>query len=575
MRRFLSKTNHARPRFFWSQFSPFPPQFMPSMRKVLDKVTLNHTEQQIKAVLVDFCAQYNAALQNKDTRENHEKLELRITGGWVRDKLLGDESNDLDIAINTLSGEDFATQLMRWAHLTGRNLGANASSLHTIKKNPEKSKHLETCTTKLFGLDVDFVNLRSESYTADSRVPVIEYGTAEEDAMRRDATLNALFYNINEDKIEDLTGRGLADLEAGVLRTPLPPLQTFLDDPLRVLRLVRFACRFNFTIEPDTLDAMKDAQMKETLIHKISRERVGVELHKILVGANVPYGLRLINHVNLSDCIFDAGAHTQPIQHANEKLVLDEIEFAKELVNKMVDESTQHYPNFLESVQNTPLLAGLANEVFASPILRKLLWLSVVLHPYGAINVKIHAKKLSNVNYVEVILKEGLRFGKTEYENGTRIAQAIAENDFLSSYFKAPQSAKRSDIGLFMRHFGDNFNVSLVAIAFSDFLAHIAPTELHTEVQPASMGDIDLTEANEALGQYEALLHAIKELGLENVKDTKPIIDGKLISKALQRKPGPWMRDIASEVMRWQLDNPEGSVDECLEFIREKCSESS
>lgn len=91
---------------------------------------------------------------------------------------------------------------------------------------------------------IDLVNLRSEKYTDDSRVPVIEIGSPEEDALRRDLTINALFYNINEQKVEDFTGKGLEDLQNGIIRTPLDPLQTFLDDPLRVLRTIRFACRF-------------------------------------------------------------------------------------------------------------------------------------------------------------------------------------------------------------------------------------------------------------------------------------------------------------------------------------------
>ena len=85
---------------------------------------------------------------------------------------------------------------------------------------------METCTTKLFGVDIDFVNLRSEEYTHDSRVPSIEFGTPEQDAVRRD-TLNALFYNLNQGEIEDYTKRGLSDLQNGILKTPLAPIKTF------------------------------------------------------------------------------------------------------------------------------------------------------------------------------------------------------------------------------------------------------------------------------------------------------------------------------------------------------------
>jgi tRNA nucleotidyltransferase (CCA-adding enzyme) len=111
------------------------------------------------------------------------------------------------------------------------------------------------------GVFIDLVNLRSEKYTEDSRVPVIDIGTPEEDAFRRDLTINSMFYNINEDKVEDYTKLGETDLKEGIVRTPLEPLKTFLDDPLRVLRTVRFATRFDFRIAPEILPAAHDPRV--------------------------------------------------------------------------------------------------------------------------------------------------------------------------------------------------------------------------------------------------------------------------------------------------------------------------
>lgn len=95
--------------------------------------------------------------------------------------------------------------------------------------NPEQSKHLETARMKIRGLWVDLVNLRSEEYAHNSRIPTMTFGTPEQDALRRDFTINSLFYNINEGVVEDLTGRGIADMKQGIIRTPLPPRETFLD----------------------------------------------------------------------------------------------------------------------------------------------------------------------------------------------------------------------------------------------------------------------------------------------------------------------------------------------------------
>ncbi|KAI9827263.1 MAG: CCA tRNA nucleotidyltransferase, mitochondrial [Thelocarpon impressellum] len=234
------------------------------------------------------------------------KVELRFTGGWVRDKLLRVGSHDIDVAVNKMTGYQFGKHMIDYINIPGNrdkyhvsnssaisdNQGAegqDASSrglsmgdLHKIEANPEKSKHLETVTTRILGLDVDIVNLRKESYTEDSRNPQMEFGTPEEDALRRDATVNALFYNLNTSKLEDFTGKGFDDLGNKIMRTPMEPHQTFKDDPLRVLRMIRFASRLGYSIHHDAEAAMSAAAIKQALKAKISRERVGVEVEKML-----------------------------------------------------------------------------------------------------------------------------------------------------------------------------------------------------------------------------------------------------------------------------------------------------
>lgn len=130
---------------------------------------------------------------------------------------------------------------------------AGSKGYGVIKGNSAKSKHLETAVIKVQGEFIDLVNLRSEEYGEDSRVPEIKIGTPEQDALRRDLTINSMFYNINTGQIEDLTNRGLEDLKNGIVRTPLEPLKTFVDDPLRVLRTIRFAQRFGFRIADEII----------------------------------------------------------------------------------------------------------------------------------------------------------------------------------------------------------------------------------------------------------------------------------------------------------------------------------
>jgi len=225
----------------------------------------------------------------------------RVAGGWVRDKLLGRPSLDIDIAIDDCSGEEFAAEVN--AFLKSR--GEPVKSIGVIKANPDQSKHLATATCNVYGTSLDFVNLRTETYAADSRIPVIEVGTPLSDSERRDFTINALYYNIKTRAVEDCTGRGLADLAAGLLRTPIDPLLTFRDDPLRMLRCIRFASRYAWmTMHGDVCRALSSEEHHRALKDKVSNERVGIELMGALAGPSPALALELILKHGLADAVY-------------------------------------------------------------------------------------------------------------------------------------------------------------------------------------------------------------------------------------------------------------------------------
>ena len=244
------------------------------------KISLNPQEQNLRSLLLEVADFVGSC-------DGYEKPVLRFAGGWVRDKLLGTTTKDVDVGISCLTGESFSNFMKQYllSSTTPSNHTADIlGTLSTIKGNPEKSKHLETVTTKIYGIDVDLVNLRKETYSEESRNPVMDFGTAEEDASRRDITINALFYNLSSDLVEDPTGNGLRDMELKVIRTPMDPFQTFKDDPLRVLRCIRFSSRLGYTINEEVLRAMNDSEIVRALRLKISRERVGDEVLKMLKG---------------------------------------------------------------------------------------------------------------------------------------------------------------------------------------------------------------------------------------------------------------------------------------------------
>ncbi|MBQ7420872.1 MAG: HD domain-containing protein [Prevotella sp.] len=210
------------------------------------------------------------------------RLECYVVGGYVRDLFLERPSNDIDIVV-VGSGIQLATELKemlgRRAHLSVfRNFGTAQ-----VKVNGPSRLSADT-------LEIEFVGARKESYSHDSRKPHVEDGTLEDDQNRRDFTINAMAICLNGDRFGELIDpfEGLYDLEDGVIRTPLDPDITFSDDPLRMLRCVRFAAQLNFFIEDETFEAL---ERNRDRIGIISGERVADELNKIMLTTHPSKGL--------------------------------------------------------------------------------------------------------------------------------------------------------------------------------------------------------------------------------------------------------------------------------------------
>ena len=196
---------------------------------------------------------------------DHLHMECYVVGGYVRDLFLERASNDIDVVVvgsGIRVAEELKGQLGRKAHLSVfRNFG--------------------TAQVKYRDLEVEIVGARKESYSHDSRKPHVEDGTLEDDQNRRDFTINALAICLNHDRFGELVDPfdGVYDMEDGIIRTPLDPDITFSDDPLRMLRCIRFATQLNFYIEDETFDALgRNAER----IKIISGERVMEELNKIM-----------------------------------------------------------------------------------------------------------------------------------------------------------------------------------------------------------------------------------------------------------------------------------------------------
>ncbi len=216
-----------------------------------------------------------------------EQVEAYLIGGFVRDFLLNRPCKDIDIVCvgsGIKLAERFASMLPGNPHVT-------------------VFKTYGTAMLHAGDWEVEFVGARKESYSADSRKPSVETGTLQDDQNRRDFTINALGVSLNRETLGQLIDPfdGINDLRRKIIRTPLPPAETFSDDPLRIMRGLRFAAQLNFDIDADTYQGM--TEMRERL-SIVSAERISAELNKIIESKVPSYGFKLLYFSKILEVIF-------------------------------------------------------------------------------------------------------------------------------------------------------------------------------------------------------------------------------------------------------------------------------
>ena len=246
--------------------------------------------------MIDFINSNNII---KDISEIAKKngVEAFLVGGYVRDRLLGIEKSDIDITI--------IGSAVVFAAVIARNFGKELDAVYEKFGTALLNLNAENNET----IKIEFASARKESYRKSSRKPEIEYSDLIDDLSRRDFTINALAISLNDNsnKIIDFFN-GVGDLDKKILRTPLEPIKTFDDDPLRIMRACRFASQLDFSIAPETFDAMKEMSSRLTLTESepsvVSQERITDEFLKILASPKPSIGLKLLFRAGILEIIF-------------------------------------------------------------------------------------------------------------------------------------------------------------------------------------------------------------------------------------------------------------------------------
>ncbi|GAA5952700.1 hypothetical protein JCM21900_000407 [Sporobolomyces salmonicolor] len=578
-------------------------------------ITLSENEQRLARLLVE-CADWVDAnpdevdkLRLKDDdgkwigkEWGNEKIELRIAGGWVRDKLLGQQSDDIDVSTSPdpITGLKFAMLFERYLESLGqRDL---MGKLTKIEAKPEQSKHLETATARVCDLSVDWVQQRGqEVYTEGSRIPTVAFGTPLEDAERRDLTINALFYNLRTVSIEDQTGKGLSDLglipnQPRRIRTPLEPFQTFRDDPLRVVRAVRFAARFGreFELDEEMVRAIERDEIRHALLDpkKISRERVGTELDKMLLGRDPQYAFELMERLRLHPLVFLYDHSTSFLSSSpsspappppDTSLAVTAATLLSSLLFRPSSSYPSHFPPLhpllqLSVVSPPPLPPHSSLPPYPDPSpgpsspspplasiyphTLKRLYLSCGLLPLYDLSCN-DKKKVIWVG--ERVVRDGIK-GPTVDGVWVKKARDAAEVlgaavSRLAGEESMQAEEDRVEIGLLLRnpsvHDGQHvrWNISLFWSLIVDLV------RVHGDAEASS----------KTVEAYNRFVERILALELDTRAFDAPLLDGKAINALLpSTKNSPAMVHVLQLVVRFQLAHPAATAQDCETYLMQE-----
>ena len=491
-------------------------------------------------------------------------LKVWVAGGWVRDRLLSIPSADLDLALSNVTGRHFGKFLENFTskpeigakyRQKAQTLGlpdARFTRFHIVEKNVKKAKKLETAGGKLFGLEVDLVNLRKEVYDGYSRTPEMEFGTPEEDTFRRDATVNSLLFDLEKQEVVDLTRRGLEDLDARVMRTPLDPHQTFMDDPLRILRLVRIGSRLGFSIDVKAISCMRERRIQQALNTMVTRERINVEVFKMMRDKDPAVAFQHLYEADLYTPIFIR--LDSPLLH--------------ELYKSCVPGQTtsQYWPatwprayHFLSYLLKDGTNLGKLVQCEANP---DYLWTMVAYAPFSDLRRNLLTQAVEEATSslrAPAKLPKLLENTLTNFDYICEIVDVIASHD-------EGRPHPRSSVGMEIRSWGSTWTTQVLYVILAQSMSvQRSPTLSGNALENIQINDL---LEDPLLKRFSIFADFVSDNNLWNAHLQRPLLDGNEIQSLFGlRKGGKFLKRALDGLVTWQFDHSNTDVDEAKVWL--------
>lgn len=467
-----------------------------------NKILLNESTEE--DIVLDF-------LKNK-IKNSEWDGKLYLAGGAVRDEIMGKKPKDLDFVVDgdLDSGINFSIWLAKET-----NTFKEGSNPVIYPRFGTSKLSLNRNNTNLPNIELEFVAPRKEQYSNNSRKPEVSGGQLMDDVLRRDLTINSLLKNITTDEVLDLTGKGVSDIKSGVIRTTSDPEIIFKEDPLRMLRCIRFCVKYGFKFEREVLTAIKE---HSALINNISTERITDELNKILLTSEPDKGIRLLKITGLLPYI---------IEEFNDAIGMKQNKYHSEDVFK----------HSMSVLKNTPpdlktRLIALFHDI--GKVLTK------TISPDGSVHFYGH--EVASEEMVRTIMT------RLKYPNELIDAVAVGVRYHMSLKHGEDDTSKLSDKSLrkFTKSVGDNLE-HILDVIHADNIAH--------------------SEFGAMPNQINIVRKRIEQLDSQITKDNikLPISGNDLIKIGL--KPSPLFREILDAVQDAWYENPNITYDEAMEIV--------